>query len=129
MSLTLPAWLLVLLYVVAVYRLTRVVTRDKLPIIDVPREAFIKRWGVYDDADDQRVSMNDKQTNVLMSSLAYLWGCDWCTSIWLAAGLGYLTWRWQETMIWILLPLAGSAVTGWLANLETYLDKKTEKLR
>ena len=104
-------------------------TRDKLPIIGVPREAFVKRWGVYEDADDRRVSMNEKQTNIVMSSLAYLWECDWCASIWIGAGLGYLTWSWPETMLWVLLALAASGVTGVIANLETLLDKKIEKMK
>lgn len=116
-----------LLYAIGTYRVTRIVTRDKMPVIGVPRERFVERWGVYEDADDRRVSISGKQTNVVMASLAYLWECDWCASIWLGAGLGYLTWRWPETMLWVLLPLAASAATGWLANLETLLDKKIDK--
>jgi hypothetical protein len=128
-SLTLPPALIVLLYLVGTYRATRIVTRDKLPVVAVPREAFIRRWGVYEDAEDRRISINERQTNLLMSSLAYLWECDWCASIWLGAGLGYVTWRWTETAVWILLTLAASGVTGWLANLEVFLDKKTERMK
>lgn len=117
------------LYLVGTYRGTRLVTRDKLPIIGVPRDRFVQRWGVYDDADDRRVSLNNKQTNIVMASLAYLWECDWCMSIWIGAGLGYLTWRWPETLLWVLLVLTASGVTGWIASLEGYLDKKTEKMR
>lgn len=114
---------LLVLLVVGTHRATRIVTRDRLPLVCVPREAFIERWGVYEDADDRRVSINGKQTNVFMSSLAYLWECDWCMSIWIGSGATYLTWRFPETMLWVLAALTASSLTGFLVKIETRLDK------
>lgn len=109
-----------LLVALATHRVTRFVTRDKFPLYCVLRDKFVTRWGVYADAEpDQRnVSISGYDTNLVMRSLAYAWECDWCTSIWVGAGLTYLTWRWHETMLWVLLALAASSVTGLIASLE-----------
>lgn len=108
------------LLLVGTHRATRILTRDKLPLVHVPREAFVCRWGVFDDAvgPERRLSMNGKPTNVFMSSLAYLWTCDWCMSIWVGAGLTYLTWRFPETMLWVLGALTASTATGLLTKAE-----------
>lgn len=131
MTLALPTVVLLVLYALAVHRVTRLLTRDKLPLIGVPRELFVTRWGTYetDDhkpeiTDARRIGISGKPTNLLMSSLAYLWECDWCMSVWVAAGLGYLTYRWTEVMSWVLLAAAASTVAGLLAKYEKVLDKR-----
>lgn len=130
--------LLLILLAFGTHRVTRVITRDRLPLICIPREWFVNRWGAYEDdsADDRktrrakrRVSIGGDKTNWAMASLAYLWECDWCTSIWVGAGLTYATWRWTENMFWILAALTVSTLTGLLVKLETYADKRTETLR
>jgi len=101
----------VILLALGTHRVTRWVTRDK----------FVTRWGVYADAPPEersRVSMSGHDTNLVMRSLAYAWECDWCTSIWVGAGLTYLTWRWHETMLWVLAALVASSVTGLIAQRE-----------
>lgn len=109
-----------LLLFLATHRVTRFVTRDKFPPMCVPRDKFVTRWGVYVDAEpsERKVSISGHDTNVFMRSLAYVWECDWCTSIWVGSGLTYLTWRWHETMLWVLLALAASSVTGLIASRE-----------
>jgi len=117
-------WLLVILVWLATYRATRLVTRDKLPLIDIPREAFVQRWGVYEDAEDKTVSINGKRTNLFMRSLAYLWECDWCMSVWVAGAVVYAcTWIVPTPYPWLLWASA-SAVTGLLTTVELRLDKK-----
>lgn len=115
--LPLIAVLLVLLPL-ATHRVTRFITRDRFPLMHVPREAFVQRWGVYENAADKRTSLNGKSTNIVMRSLAYLWECDWCTSVWVAAALSWLTWNHLETMTWVMAALAASDVTGLLAQHE-----------
>jgi hypothetical protein len=119
--------LITVLYFGAVHRVTRLLTRDALPIIKVPRDAFVQRWGVYDDDDDRRTSINGKNTNIIMSSLAYLWECDWCASVWVAAGLGWLTWTWPHVMFWLLAGLAASSLTGTWAIVEKLVTVITSK--
>lgn len=128
MSDSLPILVLLALVVLATPRATRLVTRDKLPLIGVPRDAFVDRWGTYEDdpRDDaatrrlrRRVAVGGKPTNIWMSSLAYLWECDWCTSMWTGGLLTYLTWRWPDTMVWVLTVLIASYAAGWNATAET----------
>lgn len=119
--------LIIVLYFGAVHRVTRFFTRDALALVKVPRDAFVERWGVYDDAEDRKVSINEKKTNIVMASLAYLWECDWCSSVWVAAGLGYLTWTWPEVMFWLLAGLAASSVTGTWAIVEKFITVTTSQ--
>lgn len=133
-ALSLPMLVILsVLLLTGTHRATRLLTRDKIPLIGVPRELFTCRWETYETDDGRpettsarRVSVNGKNTNLLMSSLAYLWGCDWCMSIWVGAGLSYLTWRWAEVMLWVLLALTASTFTGMLVKLEVLLDKKVK---
>jgi hypothetical protein len=113
--------LLTVLVSLATHRVTRWVTRDKFPLYCVVRNKFVERWGVFTDAQKEergRVSMSGHDTNLVMRSLAYAWECDWCTSIWVGAGLTYLTWRWTDTMIWVLMGIVASSVTGLIAQRE-----------
>lgn len=109
-----------LLLFLATHRVTRFITRDKFPPMCVPRDAFVERWGVYTDAakSERKISISGHNTNIVMRSLAYAWECDWCTGFWVGAGLTYLTWRWHETMLWVLLALAASSVAGLIAQRE-----------
>lgn len=109
-----------LLLVLATHRGTRFVTRDKFPMWGELRERFVERWGIYVDTpkDERKVSISGHDTNLIMRSLAYAWECDWCTSIWVGGGLTYLTWRWHEVMLWVLLALTASSVTGLIASVE-----------
>lgn len=118
---------LTVLYFGAVHRSTRFVTRDALAVIAWPREAFVQRWGVYDDAEDRKESINGKKTNIVMASLAYLWECDWCASIWLAGFLGWLTWSWPEPMFWVLAGFTASSVTGTWAIVEKFVTVMASK--
>lgn len=136
--------LLVTLLFLAVYRGTRLIVKDKLPLIDIPREAFVQRWGAYENAsripDDklrnwlvrayryvfaaQWPSINGKnRTNLIMKSLAYLWECPWCTSVWVGAGVVYTSAQYVDLPYPWLVWGAASAVTGLLVNVEEKLDK------
>ena len=135
--------LLVILLVLAVYRTTRFITRDKFPLMDIPRESFVQRWGVYegvtrDVPDDKRnflvraflylfgmqwQAIGGKRTNLIMKSLAYLWECDWCTSIWIGGVIVYASTQFINVPYPFLFWLASSAATGLLTNIEEKLDK------
>ena len=120
--------LCLVLFLPAVARATRLVTRDKIPLVALPREAFVQRWGVYEDAvgDERRTSIGDKKTNAFMASLAYLWECDWCASVWISALFGYLTWQFPLVMIWVLIALVGSYAAGWGATAEKCVNEEKE---
>lgn len=99
----------VVVAVLAVYRVTRLVTGDY--ITETPR-----RW----------------LQRHLPEKLAYLIGCPHCASFWIAIpvswaaifhmGVSFPGNRW----LWVgMLTLAGSAVAGQLSNLEHYEDLGT----
>lgn len=123
--------LVIVLLALATHRVTRALTRDQIPLVKVPRDAFVTRWGApsTDTADQplprelRNVAYGGKRTNGLMRSLAYLWECDWCMSVWVGAGLTYLAWRWTELgdQPWIVAVFAGlaaSTATGLIAQRE-----------
>lgn len=135
------AFLLTILLALATFRITRVITRDKFPLIDVPREAFVQRWGAYQDTkrlpvvfENPRVwlvrawrylfacefeSVNGAaRTSLFMKSMAYLWECDWCTSIWVGAGVVYTAVQFVEVPYPFLQWLAAAALTGLIAQRE-----------
>lgn len=126
MSVSLQLLVVIALLLPATARLTRLVTRDKIPLIAVPREAFIQRWGVYEDdtGEERKTAIGGRPTNIFMASLAYLWECDWCMSMWLGGGLVYLTWHWQEVMFWVLLGLTASYAAGWGATAESCVNRE-----
>ena len=92
----LAVWLLV--DAGAVYRLTRLVTRDSLPPAQWIRDRVIDRWG-------------DRALSTLVV-------CAWCLSFWI--GCGVVAARLTVPGPWTALALAltFSAVTGWLSDRE-----------
>jgi len=123
---TVPLWLLAALIILATHRVTRLITRDSFPLIAAPREAFARRWARFADAEtpeERRRTVSGKPTNAVMASLAYLWECDWCASMYVAAVLTYLAWRWtplgeQHWWVAVLLGLTASTSTGLIAQRE-----------
>jgi hypothetical protein len=121
-----PIWLLVVILCVATHRVTRLITRDAFPIIARPREAFGDRWASFADAktrEDRKKTVSGKTTNIFMASVAYLWECDWCVSVWVATGLttaAYFTTPLadQHWFVSVLVGLTASSVTGLTAQRE-----------
>lgn len=134
-----PHWMLVVLTCVATYRLTRFITRDAFPLVSVPRRWIDRNWNPFPDDDvwasyqkspeaakaivrqnlAEQHGITTRPTG-LKRSIAYLFGCAWCVSIWVGAGVtGFvmifigLTWPW-----FFLLWLTASAVTGLISQRE-----------
>lgn len=119
-------FLIVVSLFLATHRVTRLITRDAIPLMSGPREAFTRRWARFADAktrEQKKQTESGKTTNAFMASLAYLWECDWCASVYVSTVLTYLTWRWSELgeqhwIVAVLLGLAASTVTGLIAQIE-----------
>lgn len=92
--------LLIILTALATYRLTRLITADR--ILQAPRAWIVQRsrW------------------------LGYLVTCDWCLSIWIAPAPTALAILYPEERItWaILIGLSASAIVGILSMIEARLD-------
>ena len=90
------AWLIV--DALAVHRLTRLLTRDSLPVVASLRERVLDRWG--------------------SSPWSELAVCPWCLSVWLAVPV--ISARLLAPTVWDLLALllAYSTVAGLLAQHE-----------
>lgn len=116
-----PEWWLVALASLAAYRLTRIVTTDKItgPIFDNIRQRLEIRWIRRHAENDEDRARLFSQTEYFNSKLAFLLSCPWCLGFWVsgvvtvilsvAYGLDYpiLTW------------LAMSTVVGFLGRIDS----------
>nr|AMP54266.1 protein of unknown function (DUF1360) [uncultured bacterium]AMP54290.1 protein of unknown function (DUF1360) [uncultured bacterium]AMP54366.1 protein of unknown function (DUF1360) [uncultured bacterium]AMP54405.1 protein of unknown function (DUF1360) [uncultured bacterium] len=102
-------------YIFAVHRITRFITTDylteniRVPIQDFFEARYEKRTG--ESSDD-----------TYLSKIAYLLGCMWCMSIWVAAltivivcAIGDIDITVIESILWAL---TASTITGLLSNAE-----------
>lgn len=117
--------LLLVLVALATHRVTRLITRDAFPLVAIPRERFVNRWAIENDPEPGSglLSINGKKTNRFMESIAYLWECDWCASIYVAAGLTFAVHQLsplgdQPWIYSVLIWLTASTVTGLIAANE-----------
>lgn len=126
-------WIILALYVLATHRVTRLVTRDQFPLIAWPRERLVLYW---DPSLAERTTLEwwSRRTGGaqprphwggLGRSLAYLVTCDWCVSIYVAAGLvlgGWFVtdggWFYDSWPLAALVGLASSSATGLIAQRE-----------
>lgn len=93
--------ILIVLAALSTYRLTRLVTADR--ILQAPRAWTVRRY----------------------PRLGYLVTCDWCFSIWVAPAPAVAVVLWPENrLVWgVLIALAASAVTGLVSMVESRLDQ------
>jgi len=100
--------LIAVLFVLAVHRVSRLIVADSFPPIAWLRNKITgnlrtEHWAVY-------LLGNDKQ-----------YGCPWCASLWVG-GIGAtvlgLTTHWFVWQMWVMLALAASTLTGFIAERE-----------
>lgn len=122
-----PAWLLVLLICLATHRLSRLLTRDEIPIVKVPREALL----TFLDPTQQDVAAGRasvRKRSRAEKSIAYLLTCDWCMSAYAGGGIVLAT----ALTIGLPAPLlvwgAASTVTGLIASWEGEHDLRWETM-
>lgn len=108
-------WLFVLL-ALACYRVTRLVTMDKItePIFEPIRERLEARWINRHAGDDENLAYLYGKSAEWNSKLAFMLSCPWCLGFWvsgagtllvsLAYGLDYpiLTWFALSTVVGFL---------------------------
>lgn len=98
-----PVWLQLLLYALAVTRLTGLIVADA--ITEPVRDWMIERL--------------DDRPATLGNALATLITCPWCAGMWVSLVAAPLVWFWgdQPVMLVTAIALAFSQVAGMVSNL------------
>jgi hypothetical protein len=98
-----PEPFIVLIYVLAVARLTGLVVTDT----------------ITEGLRDRLIGWLDDRPQTLGSFVATLIQCPWCASIWISVVAGPLVWFWGESPVMLIpaLILAFSQVAGMISNL------------
>lgn len=81
-----PEWCLVALATLAAYRVTRLVTTDKItePIFERIREWFEHRWIRKHTAPGSDEEFDAVESEDFNSKLAFMLSCPWCLGFWVA---------------------------------------------
>lgn len=116
-------WLHAVLVCLAVYRLTRLLVRDRITEkarLAVSRWACLRANPWAQTPEDRRLLFNDIAANIRpLPLLAYYVTCPWCVGMWVSAlVIGVDALAYANPPYPVLLWLAASAVTGLLAALE-----------
>lgn len=95
---TLPVALQLLVYTLAVARVTGLITTDT----------------ITEDARNAVISWLDDRPKTLGAYLATLITCPWCASVWVSVVAAPLVWFWGDSQVMLIpaLALAFSQVTG-----------------
>lgn len=98
-----PVWLQLVIYALAVARLTGLVTTDT----------------IFEDTRDAVIGWLDDRPKTLGSYLATMITCPWCASVWISFVASPLIWFWGDmpAMLIPALALALSQVSGASSNL------------
>lgn len=99
----LPAWVLLVIYPLAVARLTGLVVQDT----------------ITEPVRDGLIGWLDDRPKTVGSFIAALVSCVWCSSIWLSGGMAPLIFLWgdEPVMIGLALVAAFSQIAGMIHNL------------
>ncbi len=126
-------YLLWLGLIVAIWRVTRFMVKDELPLIKIPREWIMNTfWSEHIAIDGKRPGGTSRWSwfwRNVGHSFAYLWTCPWCMSFWVGVGLWWVAvWAgFSVPLPWILVA-AGSGLSGLLISImETRHDQAYEE--
>src|SRR5688572_26212138 len=114
------AWMFVL-GTLAAYRLTRLVTTDKItePIFDKIRQRLEIRWIRRHAENDEDRARLFSQTEYFNSKLAFLLSCAWCLGFWVSGVVTVILSMAYGLHYPILTWLAMSTVVGFLGNIDS----------
>lgn len=106
----------------AIATLTRLLVADSFPPVAKVREWFIKTFAIIDEKG--RI-VGGKRWAVLGFSLAYVWTCRWCMSIY----VGLVVWAiadWASPLSvpypWLIL-VGGRILAGWSGEAQAVVDR------
>jgi hypothetical protein len=111
-----PGWLLTVLVIGAVHRLTRLAVADEIPLVKVPRDWIVRRLdpppGVH------------PPWGAAGRSIAYLMGCPWCMSVWVGGWVVWVTAVVHGLPVPWLVWATASSVTGLLGSWEAEHEQR-----
>lgn len=100
---TIPVWLQLLIYALAVARVTGLIVADS----------------ITEPARDALIGWLDDRPRTIGSAIATLITCPWCAGMWVSLVAAPLVWFWGDSPVMLIpaLALAFSQFTGATANL------------
>lgn len=100
---TIPPWLQLLIYALAVARVTGLIVADS----------------ITEDLRDSLITWLDDRPKTLGSYLATLITCSWCAGMWASLTAAPLVWAWGDSSVMLIpaIALAFSQLTGMTHNL------------
>lgn len=100
---TTPVWLQLLVYALAVARMTGLVVADS----------------ITEPARDALIGWLDDRPATLGSFIAALIQCPWCAGMWISLAAAPLVWYWGDTPVMLIpaIALAFSQVTGMISSV------------
>ena len=104
---------ILILSALAGYRLTRLVTTDRLfsGVFGRLREWYERRW-------ERRHGLEDIESESWQSFGAYFLSCAWCVGFWISGAITLVMWRVADMDYPVLMWLAVSTLVGLLGELE-----------
>ncbi|HET6481285.1 MAG TPA: DUF1360 domain-containing protein, partial [Actinoplanes sp.] len=96
---------------------------DKFPPVRWLRETFL-RLGTSDDEGNLTGGVGPRVLRGLTHSIAYVWTCPWCMSVWAGAGLVALADVWFSVPYPWLVVAAGSLATGLASQREAEHEQR-----
>lgn len=115
--------LLALALIVTIWRVTRLLLIDEFPPARWLRGAFL-RLGVPDDRGNLVGGIGPRWISWLTHSIAYIWTCPWCMSVWAgAAVVAIADVRFSVPLPWCIVAIA-SLVTGLSSQSEAEHEQR-----
>lgn len=107
-------WALALM--ITTWRVTRILVVENLPPVHALRDWVLDTFGTFNDAFE---ITGGKRWGVLGYTLAYLWTCQWCMSVWVGAGVYAAWWLWgPAVMLPVVVVAAASGLTGLISIVD-----------
>lgn len=109
--------------VVTIWRVTRLLLIDEFPPARWLRETFL-RLGDFDDKGTLTGGKGPRWISWLTYSVAYIWTCPWCMSVWAgAAVVAIADVRYSVPLPWCIVAIA-SLVTGIASQAEAEHEQR-----
>ena len=115
--------LLAVALVLTIWRVTRLLLIDEFPPVRWLRETFLL-MGEFDHKGALTGGKGPAALTGLTHSVAYVWTCPWCMSVWAGAGVVALAdWKFSVPLPWLIVAIA-SLVTGLASQREAEHEQR-----